>query len=174
MTGYHVTDRDRLKSILKRGLFPRDTMHHHFPGINRMIHETCVYLFTKLKDAKEWCEVQGRRKKRDTVIVNIKLDGRRKLRRDQCAYYLRGGRIRTLESSCKIFAKIKPDRIAFRTLCVVAAICFGLFGCQGMLDKVTGAGQSTTGKIPVQPDTVYLGANGWTISYSPGMPKTPV
>ena len=111
MIGYHVTDRDRLQSILKRGLFPRDTMHHHFPGINRMIHETCVYLFTKPKDAKEWCEVQERRKKRDTVIVNIKLDGRYRLRGDQCAYYLRGGKVRTLESSCKTFSKISPTQI---------------------------------------------------------------
>ena len=110
MTGYHVTDRNRLESILKRGLFPRDTKRHHFPAINRMIHETCVYLFTKLKDAKEWCEVQGRRKKRDTMIVNIRLDGLT-LRGDQCAYYLRGGKVRTLESSCKTFSKISPTQI---------------------------------------------------------------
>ena len=38
-----------------------------------------------------------------------------------------------------------------------------LFGC------ATGP----SGKIPVQPDTVYMGAAGWTISYSPNMPKNP-
>src|SRR5438105_10146878 len=71
---------------------------------------------------------------------------------------------------------IRPDtqyQAPMKRIFLIIVIC-GLCGCQGLLDKATGAGQSTGNKITVQPDTVYLGANGWTISYSPGMPKNPV
>src|SRR5436190_13772358 len=53
--------------------------------------------------------------------------------------------------------------------------CIGLFGCaQSLLDQITGAGGQTGGKITIQPDTVYMKPDGWTISYSPNMPKNPL
>src|SRR5436190_474032 len=62
---------------------------------------------------------------------------------------------------------------AMKRIFLIAIIC-GLFGCQSLLDKATGVGGSTGGKITIQPDTVYMGENGWTISFSPNMPKNPL
>ncbi len=57
----------------------------------------------------------------------------------------------------------------FKALIWLVATAIGLVA--SILDGCATATQS--GKITVQPDTVYMGASGWVISYSPNMPKNP-